>query len=298
MPLNGLPEKDLRDHCRRAIENLESWLRRLIHDEFRGSYGESYLDAKSPNGIDFIVSRKLANPMLGRQSAEPARYARPIDAALLENLIDLICNPELYPKHFRQPLVEVFPVGREQALAVLVKLVSPRNALSHAGPLSVRQAEQIICYSGDVISSLKSFYASKNMGSEFNVPSIIKFSDSFGNVFHSSQFEEGGAGLRFVLTKEKTFGDLRVGETLSMEVEIDPTFARGEYFVSWPTSGHGSIQNAAGMNSTKFVLAIDERCVMENFLISVIIRTGRPWHRWGDYDDMFAASYRVLPPGS
>lgn len=43
MPLHSIPEKDLRDYCRRSIETLEVWLRRLIDEELRKVYGSNYL---------------------------------------------------------------------------------------------------------------------------------------------------------------------------------------------------------------------------------------------------------------
>ena len=156
MPLHLLKELELRDHCRRAIEALEFWLRRSIDTALAEAYGADYFSAVDEQGNN-VINAELRRSLGERRDANPNRYARLIDAALLEDEIRIICNPNLYPRFFGQALNEAFPVGREQAKATLDRLVGPRNALSHNNPVSVREAEQVICYSGDVIESLKKF---------------------------------------------------------------------------------------------------------------------------------------------
>ena len=91
---------------------------------------------------------------------EPERFSRIIDAAILDDCINIICNPNLFRRHFREAFKTAFPVGdsRDETRIFLKRLIKPRNLLYHANPISVRQAEQVICYSHDIIESLKKYY--------------------------------------------------------------------------------------------------------------------------------------------
>ncbi|WP_423414352.1 hypothetical protein RLW55_12335 [Hyphomicrobium sp. B1] len=213
-----------------------------------------------------------------------------LDAADLDHLIDILCNPDLYRAHFHEPLSETFPLGREQARCVLIRLVEPRNALAHAGPLAVRQAEQIICYSSDVIDALKGHYATKNMEKEFNVPTIIRYSDSRGNVLHREQFLQMGS-MMLAQPSGKPLATVRVGERLSIEVEIDPTFARAEYSIDWI----GSTTGMLCPDRTQLLLDIDFRHVNEQFGFHATVKSKEAWHRFGTWDDCLIATYRILP---
>src|SRR5262245_28289456 len=95
MPLHSTPEAELREHCKRAIEGLEAWLRRLINDRFSTEFGPDYISAKKPNG-DNLIRTSLVKQLVERRNKEPKRFARLIDAAFLDDQIDLICNPDHY----------------------------------------------------------------------------------------------------------------------------------------------------------------------------------------------------------
>ena len=86
MPLYSLSERDLRDHCKRAIEALELWVRRLIHQKLSESYGVNYLDARRSNG-DRVVRKDIAVGLAARMASEPIRFPSPIDAAFLEDAV-------------------------------------------------------------------------------------------------------------------------------------------------------------------------------------------------------------------
>ena len=60
MPLYSLKDKDLREHCKRALEATELWMRRLINQELAKCYGIDYLDAKNTNG-DRLINGRLAS---------------------------------------------------------------------------------------------------------------------------------------------------------------------------------------------------------------------------------------------
>jgi hypothetical protein len=139
MPLYSIPEAELRDHCKRAIEGLELWLRRLIDDRFSAEFGPNYIDAKKPNGAN-LFRTAIAQGLRTRQANEPKRFQRLIDAAFIDDQIDLICNPDHYRIYFKDALDGAFGASAEHVRELLTRLVVPRNALYHANPISVHEA--------------------------------------------------------------------------------------------------------------------------------------------------------------
>jgi len=145
MPLHTISETQMRDGCKRAIEGLELWLRRLIDTKLTEAYGQDYLDAQKTDGSRVIKS-DLAKTLSNRKSQEPERFVRPIDAAFLDDQIQIICNPALYSDHFADALSYIFPQGNDSARTFLMRLITPRNALYHANPISVHDAYRVLCY--------------------------------------------------------------------------------------------------------------------------------------------------------
>ncbi len=203
---------------------MEYWLRRIIDDTLAPIYND-YLNYSDEKG-NRLIKNDIVKSLESRKVNEPHRYPRLIDAVLLDDAIDIICNPILYKKHFNEMFQQAFPDGREEARTFMKRLIPPRNSLSHANPISTRQAEQVICYSNDIIDSIKSYYSLKNMDNEYNVPLILKITDSFGNVFHRNQLNtvhDGGIAKQF-------FDDpkyhLRVGDVLGIIEEITYPYNR------------------------------------------------------------------------
>jgi hypothetical protein len=85
---------------------------------------------------------------------------------------------------------------------------------------------------------------------------------------------------------------LRCGDTISTEVDVDPSFHPTTYDVRW------LIANIGGPTTegTKFTLLLTERYVSTRFCVvcQVISRAG--WHKLGTHDDQIDIAYRVLPP--
>lgn len=167
MPLHALTENDLREYCKRSIEALELWLRGLIDQQLTNEYGTDYINAVRTNG-DRVIRGEISRRLIERTS-DKLRFPRPIDGALLDDLVDIVCNPELYNSHFKGPLNDVFPVGCQMARTILSRLISPRNALYHANPVSIQEALRILCYSEDVISALKADYQRRGLHQQFNM---------------------------------------------------------------------------------------------------------------------------------
>ena len=287
MPLHWLPESDLREHSKRSIEALELWLRRLIDQELSTTYGADYIDATRPNG-DRLLRNEIGR-RLHKRTTDKLKFPRPIDGALLEDLIDIICNPELYDQHFRNPLQDAFPQGHAMARSMLSRLVAPRNALSHANPISVHDALRILCYSEDVISALKADFQRRGLHQQFNVPTIIRVTDSLGHVAMLSANRPHGAIVDY---STDAAAQLRCGDTLSIEVGIDPSFDPDTYDVEWLTSNIGG----PVQRGPKFTLNLTERYVSTRLTLVCRVTSKSAWHKLGTIDDQLDIAYRVLPP--
>jgi len=289
--LDTMKDVELRNVCKEKIETLEHWLRRLIHDEFTGSYGADYFSYQNSNG-DALIKNSLVRQVKHRRSSEPTRYPRDIDAILLDDAIYLICKKELYTQHFKKSLEDAFPDGFAEARTFLKRLNIPRNNLAHANAISIRQAEQIICYSHDVIESLKKYYQRIGMQNTYNVPTIIKLTDSFGRVFHRENFMDASrsnsACILSLIDQSDAF--LRPGDILTLEVEVDASFSTDQFVITW--SG-GGIANQTG---EKVAIHIENKHVSENFQINCTITSNKDWHRFNTHDDRLIVMFKVLPP--
>ena len=286
-----ISDSELRSQCKRKIESLELWLRRLIDQVLTASYG-NYFDHVDEAGSR-LISARITTPLGECVAREPERYSRPTDAVLLDDSISIICNPTLY-HHFRPALEMAFPEGCFEARTFLGRLIEPRNRLAHANPIRLRDAERIFCYSGDVIESISCFYKQNNMNQDFNVPLFIRFTDSLGSTYHRDQlqaFPGGGVGRMFNL--EPQF-DLRSGDTLTVEVEVDPTFSSESYSLTWSSPNGLPHPFSTG---PKAVVVLTPKQVGEQFMLRCRLKTTNDWHRnTGDNDDMLTLCYRVLPP--
>jgi hypothetical protein len=290
MPLHQFKEAELRQFCKEYIESLELWLRRIIDETLTAIYGQNYLDYKNKDGSN-LISNTIKNEIEQRRQAEPDRFPRPIDACLLESEIKIITNPVLYEAHFKQVFQSAFPEGREEFRTFLTRLIDPRNKLFHSNPITVREAERVICYTNDIIDAIKDYYKATNVNQEYNVPLIIKYSDNFGNVLHRNQFHGntivGGKYIDF--TNSKTIS-IRPGDTISIEMEIDPTFSKEEYSIKWIRFAK---DQAVG---NKLVYKVQVKDVGQTFGLSASIISNNEWHRLGDFDDMLVVKFKVLPP--
>ncbi len=271
--------------CKQTLESLEFWLRRLIHDTLSKAFGNDYLHAKKTGG-DNIINNGIRKSIQDRKDAEPERFPRLIDASLLEHQIDIICNPDLYNKFFSDPLKIAFPDGREEARTFLKRLVYPRNCLYHANPISVRMSEQVVCYSHDIIDSLKEFYRMNNQEKEFTVPVIIKFSDSLGNTYHRAD-SENIAYLDFSTKPECV---LYPGDVIRIELEVDPSYTAGKYQFRFG----GTPQDYSDSNI--LVYTVKESDAQPKKVIHCQVKSDKAWHRMSGRDDEIAVYYKILPP--
>jgi len=285
MPLHKIPSEELRLACRQKLETCELWLRRLIHDELLMRYGSTYFEQGKQNNNHLFRTeiRKHAIEMMRRNSG---RYGREVDTLLLEHVIDTICKHDLYQSCFSAALRHAYPDGEIEARTFLSRLVPLRNALSHANPIAVYHAERVLCYCDDVIESLKQYYKDKNMNQEYNAPVFTRFSDSFGH----SEIPTKTDPSYYDYSREIS---MRPGDSVRLEVAIDSSFDPTNYTIEWAAC---NISNGETGTGSSFVVNITNRHVGESFVIQAILKTGRDWHRHGNFDARMVIIYKVLPP--
>lgn len=289
MPFSQLKEEEKRSMCKKEIENLENWLRHLVHESLSKEYGNNYLEYKDKYN-NYLIKTEIRQRIKGLIDKEPERFPRCIDAFFLTDLIYIICKKGLYNKFFKNPFLKAFPDGLNEARTFLTRLVDPRNALYHANSISNRQAEQVICYCRDIIDSLKEYYFKMGKEREFNVPRIIKLTDSFGNTTHLNEIESH-SGPWFFSEDSKYY--LRPGDRLGIEVEIDPSFDTSSYTIEWNINSK-IIKKYT--NNTKISFEIEVKHIGVYFSVACFIISNKIWHKHSICDDHIDLLYKVLPP--
>lgn len=288
MPLNSIGNDELRAQCKRIIENLELWLRRFINDRLIAEYGPDYLNSTKPDG-DFRFRAKIRNELTQKVADNPTRFSRPIDAATLEQEIYFVCHPDLYTDQFKDGLVRAFPDGREECRTFLNRLIDPRNRLYHANQITVRDAERVICYSNDIIDSLKKYYTEINVATDYNAPTVIRISDSLGGNFHAGAIPRNKTRRGHIDRSDDPGIALRPGDSFSIEAEIDSSFDPNTYSVSWNVNGDKQDGNRA-------VVVLGDGSVTADFMVWCHVVSNKAWHRLGDLDDCVMLRYAILPP--
>jgi hypothetical protein len=285
-----LKDAELRQFCKEAIEALEFWLRRLIDMALTPTYGADYINAVDQTNKN-IIKKSIRDNVQNRAASDPLRYPRVVDAMLLDDEIDIVCHPDLYKKHFAEYFSASYPLGNDNLRQYLQRILEPRNNLYHANPISVRQAEQVICYTHDVIDSIKIRMKEKNMHKDYNAPTFIKFSDSTGIVCHDAQIRRNSTGRGGIDLTEREEAFLKSGETFSVEVEVDPSFPSEDYSLAWVLPDNVD----ATINNSKIVIKLSDKNVGANFTIYCLVTSNEAWHRCGDVDDALGITYKVLP---
>jgi hypothetical protein len=272
----------VRTSCRQRLESCELWLRRLVHDKLQAEYGDDYLNVAMLSGQN-LFKKEIRERVSNLIAADPKRYSRPADALLLDDLMSILCKEDAYAKFFSECMRSGFPAGREQLRAVLNHLIPIRNALSHANPLSIHDAERVLCYCNDIIDTLTRYYAEIGMSQEYDAPSFTRFSDSLGNVNQPASTE---------VILDFRNKPLRPGVVLRLEVEVDAHYDPSEYSVKWTVYARGSEETTGA----SLILPLEPKHVGELLAIMAQAISNKEWHRYGYYDAQIQIMYRVLPP--
>ncbi|MGI3009804.1 hypothetical protein ACRTD6_22950 [Vibrio parahaemolyticus] len=289
--LNKFTFEEVESSCKHKLTTLEHWLRRLIDDTLSNEFGDyfHYTDEKG----NYIIKKSITESAVQRKQREPDRYSRLIDAILLDDAISIVTNPRLYTAHFSKAFKYAFPNGCNEAKTFLKRISEPRNNLAHANPISVRQAEQILCYSNDVIDSLKEYYREINMQKDFNVPTVLSIRDSVGNSKSGHHLRGNDDNNIWVFFNEDPNRYLNVGDTLRIEVEIDQSFHEDEYSIEWSSNTPWYEKNPTGKSVE---IKLTEKQVSQKFLVVCKVTSNKAWHKLGDKDDELDILYTVLPP--
>lgn len=279
-------EEELRALCRTSLESLEMWARRLIHEQMVKKYGEMYMNIKA-NEEDYLIKKDVRSHVQSMLSKQPDRFLRPVDTLFLDHIIYFLCNPKFYPKLFKEALDYSYPQGCNEAREFLNRLIPIRNQLSHSNPISVRQAEQAICYSHDFVEGLKEYYKDRGLEKVWNVPRIIRITDSFGNVF-DNPVDGIVQGSCFNIPQRVYCGDI-----YSVDIEVDASFSQSDYDIIWTISGNSVSEfNNCVHYSKTFV----EQDVSENLSIECQIISHKNWHRYKYFDCRIMLFLQVFPP--
>lgn len=269
--------EDLRSYCRTSIETMELWARHLIHNQMVTQYGVDYLNS-CENG-EYLLNRGIREHALRLKEAEPQRFPRPVDTLNLEHIIQILCHPAFYRTLFKVALDYNYPQGKEEAREFFQRVVPIRNALSHSNPITVRQAEQAVCYTHDFVEAIKQYYKDTGKERMWNIPTIISLTDSCGNVFTSM---DNNLGQIFY-----------VGETYKISAEIDSSFPRETYSIEWMRET-GYLFNESS-DSSDFVITFSEEDVGEAQCVRCLVISKENWHKHRYCDDEKRVIFSVLP---
>jgi hypothetical protein len=284
--MDGLGESERREIARRFLDTAEAWLRKIIDHKLTFEFGEEYFNALSRAG-EPVIPKAIREQAVGRMQQDATRFARPVDAITFGDAVKIVLRQELYDSLFKAALQAAYPDGKVEALTFLRRLEAHRNKLAHGGNCSVRDLEQVVCYSNDLVESLKDHFVMTNEERLFNVPMITRVVDSKGNELRPPATGREHISLRLHTNGR---GDLRVGETLSIEVEIDESFARDSYYVRWKV--RGVLVDGYRLN---FLVGLEH--VGVSLPVECEVVSKQDWHRLlGGIDDRLIVLYRVLPP--
>jgi hypothetical protein len=116
----------------------------------------------------------------------------------------------------------------------------------------------------------------------YNAPRILRMWDSFGHIEHG---QAGHAELmqKFDYSQEPA-SYLRPGDTLIVEIEVDPSFSDEGFTVKWSSI---YVDDQAGERLVKFVFPIENRHVERELPIAVRIISHQDWHRHQMWDDFW-----------
>lgn len=283
-------EDEIRAICRTHLESFEKWARLIAHKILSERLGDGYFFLTNPDGSNLVKKAIVdkAKEMLGR---EPQRFSGPMDTLFLEEIIYIFCKSEFYKDYFSTFLSKMYPAGPEELRTFLSRLIPIRNKLSHSNSFSIRDAEQCVCYCNDFIDCVKDYFVMTNQQKEFNVPTIIKVTDSLGNVYI---LKEGRAGENLdivdpVTKQRKVFF---LSDTFSLELTIDPSFEDSSYSLQWtPRSGLQVVNSGRKIN-----VLITNELIGEEVVIWCRLVTTNEWHRYLNYDQQLMVHFKALVP--
>jgi len=276
-------QEELRSICKSSIEAFELWARRIIHKKLKMEYSENYFDVDIGNG-EKVLNKEHYKKYCRIISSSHDRCNRPVDALFIESLIYILCKERLYKTLFKEILDYSYPQGVEEVREFLGRLIIPRNNLSHANPISIRQAEQVVCYTNDFIDGIKKYYTHIGKDKMWNTPFIIKVTDSLGKEYYPDE--------------NKTFFEVfqvnnafSIGDTYKVWVEIDSSFNEDDYCIEWEFPDSVAILNSSHECCITFSVAD----VSANKTLRCRVIQNKEWHKHNLFEHEIVFSFCVLP---
>lgn len=272
-------ESETRDICKTSIEALEFWLRRLINYKLKSTYGDDYVNYRNSQS-EFLFKTDLRN----RINSHGANLPNPLENSFLDDLFYILTKDKVYRENFSVIFNEFY--GSGQALRNNLKRLIPiRNNLAHARTISRRTAEQVVCYTNDIIDCIMEYNRSINKEQEYNVPKIIHYIDSLGHSIPRESFNFIDA----YSFKEEVSSYLRPGQTIGFEIKVDPTFSKEDYKIFWSIG-------LDKLEGEKFDFLVLNQHVGGHLRISCQVITNKDWHAQRYCDDEIEVYFKVLPP--
>ena len=146
--------------------------------------------------------------------------------------------------------------------------------------LDVVESPEALLYGGQHVETVQ---CANGHSTDGLLGHVVQFSDANPDV----------RGARAINFSRKEGDFLRCGDTLSIEVDVDPTFApTRKYKIIWLIANVGGPR----IEGSKFVLTLGEKYVSTHFTAVCRVISDKGWHRLGDHDDQIDIVYRVLPP--
>lgn len=275
----SLTQNERNEIARRHAEAAEHWLRRLTHHKLTAIHGPNYLTQTT-----LLDARVVA-------FLRKAEQEREIDGTTFEQVLALLNDERRYSDIFDEALKGAYPSGRNEAMHYLKQIKDVRNAVSHGRNCSVRMLEKAICYSNDLAESIQAYFRKMDLEREFNVPMIVRYADSLGNESYLEDISTD-IDMRIIDLRPRVSGELRPGENLVAEVEVDTSFEPGEYDVSWRVSGFQGGQGPVAK------LMIQNKHVGEQLEVRFQVISKQEWHRKHGIDDALTVIFKVLPPNN
>lgn len=291
-PLLKLSEIELRDLCRHRIDTFESWARRLLDETFKANYGDNYFDYMVSDSQPLVRS-EIKKRIEQRIQDNPGRFPRRVDAILLEDIEYFLCRDDLYATFFKS-ILEPFFSGVLEVRKIFSRLIPIRNKLSHGNTISLHEAEQCMCYTGDFISVFKQHYVSLGKDKDYNVPVFLRIKDCLGNDLIRKDSNYKWEEYLYGGTAPKI--QLRSGDSYKLWIEVDSSFPSSFYTIKWAVVQDLTTVVAKGTGDT-ISFTLTNKNVSYAPEIRLELTTKRDWHRFHDVDDMVALHYsKVLPP--
>jgi len=299
-PMWRVSEREAIELCKRQIDSMEHWARRLIDEKLRSKYGKDYFNAEVPQGQP-LVKNEIKNRVETRRRDNPKRYPRKVDALTIEDLEYFFCRDDLYKGCFEEVFTPFFS-GAPEIRSVLNRISSIRNGVAHCNPLSQHEIEQGICYANDFVEVFRNYYKMQGKAKEYNVPTFIALTDSLGRRLVRTDTLGSWEISDYMLGKGQTHSQqqthLRSGDLYRLTLEVDASFPEKSYKISWKvTNGNFKTIKYGTGNIIEFKL--NDSMVSWCPEITASLTAKHKWHRLANVqcdDYLVFRMSEVYPP--